>query len=421
MISYEDAIAMIAAEAGKSAPGTEGVVLAETLGRVCAEDVAAPAANQPFDNAAMDGYALRAEDLAAAANDNPVILDVTAHIAAGDGRAFASLRRGQCCEIMTGAPLPSGCNAVVPVEKTVRSGSRITFTARAEEGDNIRRAGEDFRAGDVAVEKGTVLNEGHILALATLGIGRVRVFRKPAAAFVSTGMEVIDDLSAPLKPGQIYNSTRPYLEAALASSGAEVCFLGTVSDDLAAFKEKLREMMDRKADIAVSTGAVSAGTHDFVPSVLKETGAEIFFHKVAIRPGKPLIFARLPSGALFFGLPGNPAASAAGLRFFIRPAIRAMQGLPPEKPLHAVLESPYGKGHGMTQFARVRISCGDDAGLRADIPAKQQSFMVRPFTGTNGWAVIPAGAESIPAGVPVGIFIDDGCVFSPCTGGTRRY
>lgn len=406
MIAYEEAVEIIRAEAAENSLETEDSTLSALPGRVCAVDVISPVLNQPFDNAAMDGYALRAEDLAAAANDNPVMLEMIARVVAGDGRAFKALRQGECYEIMTGAPLPLGCDTVVPVENTVKSGARVQFTMRAEQGDNIRCAGEDFRAGDVVIAKGGILDEGHILALATLGVGAVRVFTRPSVALISTGREIVDDLSARLDPGQIYNSTKPYLESALSGAGGDVRSFGTVADDPAAFKRKLRDIMDHKTDIAVSTGAVSAGAHDFVPSVLKDLGAEIFFHKVAIRPGKPLVFARLPSGALFFGLPGNPMASAAGLRFFIQPALRALRGLSPEQPYHAVLEDPYRKKCGLTQFARARILCGGNAVLYADISPRQQSFMVKPFTDTNGWAIVPAETENIAAGEKIRIMPD---------------
>lgn len=404
MISYKQASDLVLREGRRNQLPEETIAVGGVSGRVCAEAIFAPAANQPFDNSAMDGYALRAGDLAAAANGNPVMLEMADHIAAGDGRSFKAPQHGQCYEIMTGAPLPPGCDAVVPVEKTVKDGVRIKFSARVEQGENIRRAGEDFRAGDAVVEKGCVFDAGHILALATLGIGTVKVFRKPSVALISTGQEIVDDMAAVLKPGQIYNSTKPYLEAALAATGAGVCALGTVKDDPESFKNKIHEMMERNVDIGISTGAVSAGVHDFVPAALKEMGAEIFFHKVAIRPGKPLIFARLPGGTLFFGLPGNPVASAVGLRFFIQPAIRALQALPPEEPQYAVLKSPFRKNHNLTQFLRAKISCGADAVLYADIPPKQQSFMVRPFTDTNGWAVIPEGDENIAVGEKIEIY-----------------
>jgi len=413
MISYDEAIGIVQEQAAKCRLAVEDIPLSGVSGRLCAEDIKAPSSNQPFDNSAMDGFALHAEDLEYAVNDNPVALEMAAHIAAGDGRAFGALARGQCYEIMTGAPLPPGCDAVVPVEKTSRDGARVIFRETVKKNENIRRAGEDFKVGDTVLDRGRVLDAGHILALATLGIGRARVFKRPSVALISTGREVVDDLSASLAPGQIYNSTKPYLEAALVEAGVELHSYGTVMDDPADFKKKIQCMIDNKIDIGVSTGAVSAGVHDFVPSVLKEMGAEILFHKVSIRPGKPLLFAQLPGGALFFGLPGNPVASAAGLRFFVQPALRAMHGLPPEEVQYAFLAEPYKKKHPLRHFARARVSFGKDFALHVNIPQRQQSFMVRQFTNSNAWAVIPEEAECLAVGEKIQVFSDNFCAFCP--------
>jgi molybdopterin molybdotransferase len=399
MISYSDARKIIAAAGAERPLQAETVALGGIAGRVCAADVSAPVANQPFDNSAMDGFALNVEDLALAANDNPVTLEMAGHIAAGDPARFAPPPRGQCYEIMTGAPLPPGCDAVVPVEKTEKeAGGKIRFRAMPGKGDNIRRAGEDFAAGDVAIEKGRLLDAGHALALATLGIGAIPVLRRPRVALVSTGREIVDDLGAKLGPGQIYNSTGPYLKLALAALGAEVECHGSVPDDAQAFRDRLSRMAESGADICLSTGAVSAGVHDFVPSALKDMGAELLFHKTAIKPGKPILFARFPGGPLFVGLPGNPASSAAGTRFFIHPLLRAMRGLPPEAPRHAVVKGDYkGAESNLRLFLRGALSVSEKAVREIEIPARQQSFRVRPFAETNAWAVIPEG-KAVKAG-----------------------
>jgi molybdopterin molybdotransferase len=408
VISYAEALDIIhKAGAGKLLP-QEAIGVENISGRICAEDIAAPVANQPFDNSAMDGFTLRAEDLAQAANDNPVALEMIGHIAAGEPARFKMPGHGQCYEIMTGAPLPQGCDTVVPVEKTEKRGNKILFRAMSGKGENIRRTGEDFQAGDLVLEKGRFLDAGHILALATLGIGSVKVQRRAHVALISTGREVVDELGAMLSPGQIYNSTRPYLMASLADMGAEVKYCGAIPDEPGLFRKKLLDAIREGADIVISTGAVSAGVHDFVPSVLKEVGAEILFHKVAIRPGKPILFARLPGGAFFFGLPGNPVSSAAGLRFFVRPLIRALQGLPREQPQYAMLKNPWHNkgGKGLCFFVRAKAGNNGKTVYEAEIPEGQQSFKVRPFVNTNAWGMIPEEKPELQPGDIIEIYTD---------------
>lgn len=405
MISYEEALDIIHQAGGQRRLSDELISVVDVAGRICADEIVAPVANQPFDNSAMDGFAMKAEDLARAANDNPVALEMIGHIAAGDPGRFKAPAHGQCYEIMTGAPLPPGCDTVVPVEQTEKGpGKKILFQISPDRGDNVRRAGEDFTAGDIVVGRGHVLATGHVLTLATLGIGKVRVFKKPRVALISTGPEVVDELGEKLESGQIYNSTRPYLTAALAQD-AEVKCCGTVPDDPGIFRNKLSCMIGNGVNIGISTGAVSAGVHDFIPSVLKDMGAEILFHKVAIRPGKPILFARFPeNGLLFVGLPGNPVSSAAGLRFFVEPLIRAMQGLPPEKPQYALVKNAFGKKQGLRFFVRGKLAHTDKTTHEVEIPGKQQSFRVRPFIDTNVWVSIPEEIESLKPGDLVEIY-----------------
>ncbi len=411
MISYEDALDIVRAAGAARSLGVETLALADIPGRVCAEDIAALKPNQPFDNAAMDGFALRAADLAEAREDAPVALTLLGHIAAGDPTTFAPPLAGHCYEIMTGAVMPPGCDTVVPVEKTARDGAgRVVFRAPAGSGDHLRRAGEDFASGDPVAGRGTVFNPGHVLALATLGIGTARVLKAPRVAVISTGREVVDRPGEILAPGQIYNSTGPYLRAALGALGAGVTTGPVVPDDPRLFARTLSEAVESGADIVVSTGAVSAGVHDFVPAALGALGARIVFHKVAIKPGKPILFAQLPNGVPYFGLPGNPASTAAGVRFFLSPLMRALSGLPPEAPRFAPVKTRVaGAKGGLRLFVRGRMEEGTaGAAPQIDVPPGQQSFMVRPFTDTNGWGVVPENREELEAGERMVFFPDGG-------------
>lgn len=407
MISYNEAIAIILEQGKASLLDAETISLSAISGRICAEDIHAPIANQPFDNSAMDGFALMAGELDGAAHDNPVVLVMAGHLAAGDGTVVSAPLRGQCYEIMTGAPLPPGCDAVVPVERTERDkNGRVLFRAPARMGENIRRAASDFAIGDKVLESGAVMQSGHVLSLATLGIGAVQVVRKPTISLISTGLEVVDNLEASLGSGQIYNSTGPYLTAISSELGLEQVAGVSVGDDAALYKASLLEAAKSGCDLVLSTGAVSAGVHDFVPTVLQEMGAKIFFHKLAIRPGKPLLFAKLPNGGPFiFGLPGNPVSTAVGLRFFVLPLLRAMRGLPIEEPKYAMLAEDYKQNKaGLRLFLRGMLICGEDGVNRVSIIPKQQSFMVSPFVKSDVWVMIPENSARVECGKCVSIY-----------------
>jgi molybdopterin molybdotransferase len=343
----------------------------------------------------MDGFAVRAEDLSHASDASPVTLASVDIIAAGTHPA-AALKSGQCMEIMTGAPVPQGADAVVPVEVVEVSGERIVFREAPKFGAHIRRAGEDFQKGDPVLGAGERLGPQHILPLATLGIGTVAVHRRPRIGLITTGKEIVDDLSGPLEPGQIYNSNAPYASAMLQALGAELMDYGSIPDEPGHLESVLSRMLTDNLDIIVSTGAVSVGKYDFIRQVLEGNAADILFHKVKIKPGKPNLFAKLPEGPLYFGLPGNPASVAAGLRFFVWPAVEAMSAVEPERPEMLPLRGDYSKKQGFRIFLKGRKSPDG-----VEILQGQQSFQTRPFLTMNCWIVAAEQTEGLRAGQPV--------------------
>lgn len=397
MISYEQALNIVQ-EAGAAKPlPPEACPLTAVAGRIAAADIHAPIAHQLFDNSAMDGYALKAEDAGAP-------LSQIGHIAAGFAGTPAPLQSGQCYAIMTGAPLPEGADAIVPIERTEKEGDSIRISGAVKAGDFIRRAGADYQPDDVVLRKGTCLGAEQVLALATLGVGMVGVVSQPRIALLCTGAEVVDELQAALHPGQIYNATKPFLISRLAEMGCRAYSALSVGDNATAYEEELFRVAGN-VDVIVSTGAVSMGSHDFVPEVLQKLGAEILFHKVAIRPGKPVLFARFPSGALFVGLPGNPASTATGWRFFVQPLLRAMQGQAPEAPEYGVLKTAYAKGDiPLRFFMRAHIGTNTGGQNTVEMLPDQASFKVSPFVGTQGWAVIPEDISALPEGAVVAYY-----------------
>lgn len=398
MISFEEALKIIRERANAYRLDTEMIALNEVTGRVCAEDILAPLTIQPFDNSAMDGFAVRVCDLEGASDNNPVTLEKSGVIAAGDPVPEDTLRAGKCIHIMTGAPVPKGAEAVVPIENVDVQGSRIIFKAIPGAMENIRRAGEDFRKGDKILQFGDTLGAAHILPLATLGISRFRVFKKPKVAFMATGREIVDDLSTSLESGQIYNSNRPYAQAMLDALGCDVVSCDTMRDDLNVFCENVKYLMAKKCDILISSGAVSAGEFDFVREGLEKIGADIVFHQVKLKPGKPNLFAILPNGSLYFGLPGNPVASAVGLRFFVVSALRAMMGQEPEKPLHARAMTKFVKKLGLHMVLKGKSESWEDGTRRVGILDGQASFMVSPFLKMNCWVHISDDMEVVKPG-----------------------
>ena len=404
MLTYDEAKSIVLAAGIAHSLKTQVVKTADISGYVCAKDINAPISVQPFDNSAMDGFAVLHDDIADVAENNPIILKCVMVIAAGDPIPDAQIKSGECAQIMTGAPVPVGVDSVVPIECVSVDGDNIVFTQEAVQGSHIRKAGEDFQKGAPVLKSGDALGVQHIMALATLGVSEVEVFRKPRVVSLTTGKELVDNLSAELESGQIYNSNGPYIKAALKVLGAEIVSCATVDDDLSVFQGKLEDLMKDDVDVVISTGAVSAGAFDFVKEALENIGAEILFHKVLARPGKPILFARLPNGTLYFGLPGNPAASSVGLRFFVSAALRAMRSQEAEKPSHAKLMTPFSKKEGWRMFLKAKTEGWEDGLLTVDLFAGQASFMVSPFLQMNCWAVAKEDCGALKAGDIVDVY-----------------
>lgn len=376
------------------------VRVAAAIGRVLAAPMLAPGALPPFDNSAMDGYALGggAEPLVAGSE-----WFIEGEQAAGDG-----VRRGACgaWEIMTGARLPDGLDRVIPVEQTepLEAPPRVRLLADVAAGQNVRAAGSDVAAGEVVLAQGTVLAPQHLMLLAALGVARARVVERPRVAVLCTGRELVDDAAQPLAPGQIRNANGPFLAERLPLAGAELSHIETVGDDVEAFLAAFARARAAGARVLISTGAVSMGRYDFVPQALERLGAETIFHKLAIRPGKPLLFARLPDGTLFFGLPGNPIAVAVGLRFFVEPALRAMLSLPRETPWRMPLAADYAKKPRLRFHLKSRVGLDAQGRLMARVLDGQESYRIRPLAEANAWVVVPIEAGALAVGTLVDVY-----------------
>lgn len=396
-LAYEDALRIVLA-ASTRLPA-QMCPLADCIGRVLTAAITSEMDLPPFDNSAMDGFALHGDAIVAAGTE----LAIEGEQAAGDGVART---RGGAWEIMTGARMPDGLDRVIPVEQTERlsSSSHIRLLADVEPGQNVRHAGSDVHRGETVVAAGTVLAPQHLMLLAALGVAEVSVAARPRVAVLCTGRELVDDPGQLLAPGQIRNSNGPYLAARLPLAGADVVHVETVGDDVEAFESALQRTLDAGADVIITSGAVSMGRYDFVPQALERIGAETLFHKVAIRPGKPLLFARLPGGPLLFGLPGNPIAVAVGLRFFVEPALRVMLGLPNETPLRMPLFNAYSKKPRLRFHLKSRLRIDAQGQLAVEVFGGQESYRIRPLADANAWVIVPADVDVLPAGAPVDVY-----------------
>lgn len=394
-LPYEHALRIVL-DASSRLPAEDCPINA-CLGRVLASPILSHVDLPPFDNSAMDGFALRGDSAVAAGTELPI----EGEQAAGDGITRA---RTGAWEIMTGARVPDGLDRIIPVEQTERvSSGRVRLLADVAPGQNVRTAGSDVARGEKVLDAGTLLQPQHLMLLAALGIAKVPVSERSRVAVINTGRELVDDPEQLLTSGQIRNSNGPFLAVRLPLAGAEVVHTETVGDDAAAFEAALRRALNAGAKSIVTSGAVSMGRYDFVPQALERLGAHTLFHKVAIRPGKPLLFAKLPGDVLLFGLPGNPIAVAVGLRFFVEPALRVMLGLPPETPYRVPLSKPYSKKPRLRFHLKSRLHIDAHGRLAVEVLEGQESYRIRPLSDANAWAVVPADVDALPAGALVDV------------------
>ena len=390
MIEYTDALQRVLAQALRLPP--ESCPLEQALGRVTAAVIHSPLALPTFDHAAMDGYALQVREPLAPGSEHAV----HGSQAAGDPACAAT---GDACEIMTGARLPEGLNSVVAVEDTQLlathadgTPARIRLLQSLDAGQNVRHAGSDVAMGSEALRPGIRIDAAHVMLLAALGIGSIDVVRRPRVAIICTGKELQADRSQPLLAECIHNSNGPYLAAALGEAGAHVHSCVTLDDTAVTYADALARAVDTGVDLVLSTGAVSMGRYDFVPEALRGLGAELLFHSVAIRPGKPLLCARLVHGPLLLALPGTPMAVAAAMRFFVAPVLRTMAGQGTEPVLHAVLDTSQHPKPGLRHFLRATLHLADDGRLHTRVLPQQQPFRIYPYAESGAWVVLPENA-----------------------------
>jgi len=383
MITVEDALANILAKIEPK--GMEKVSITESLGRILAEDVRARRSNPPLDNSAMDGYAVIAGDIQSATPESPVQLELVDEVAAGAvGKIM--LKPKQAIRIMTGAPIPPGADAVLMQEDTDKNGSAILAKDKATVGENIRRAGEDVKEGEVVIPKGRVITPALVGMMAVCGRSSVLVGQRPTVAILSTGDELCELDQVP-EGSQIFNSNGYMLAAQVQSAGGIPRYMGVARDDEQDLLEKFKWALE--SDIVLSSGGVSVGDYDLVKASLEKMGNEMLFWKVAMKPGKPLAFGKIGERPVF-GLPGNPVSSFVSFEQFVRPSIKKMMGAEDISPrtVQAVLTRGIRKKTERVHFMSAVVSW--DGGVYTVTPAEEQgSGVLKSTVAANGLLVFP--------------------------------
>lgn len=393
MISVSEAVQIVRQQT--KILGTEKVDLPFALGRVLAQDVVADSDLPPFDRSQMDGYAVRAADTTSA----PVSLRIVGESAAGKGW-HQQMNSGEAVRIMTGAPVPEGADSVQQVELTheLKDGTVVELLAAVEPGRSIVKQGDEIKAGEIVLRGGVTINAAMMAVLAAFGYAQVEVAKRPRVAVAATGSELV---TVDEQPGQdqIRDSNNYSISAYAELTGAVVQRLPLIRDETSLLKRQIADAAD-SFDVVVTSGGVSMGVYDVTKNALKELGAEIFFERVALRPGKPIVFARLPGGALFFGLPGNPVSVSVTFNLFTRTAILAMQGAnEPVLKQETVMLARAVKGTmDRESYLPAQLMTNDDGELVA-FPLKwggSSDFV--SFALTTALVIIPAGVKSVEAG-----------------------
>lgn len=374
----------------------DAVGLVDAAGRTLAASVDARVDLPGFDNSAMDGYAVRRADVAAAAEDAPVVLDVVADLPAGSD-ARVTVGPGQAVRIMTGAPIPPGADAVVPVERTDAGTERVAIFAAPRPAQHIRRRGEDLHAGDRLLDAGVLLDARRVAAAAAAGLAELSVAAAPRVAVVATGSELVEP-GAPLGPGRIHDSNSLLLAALVAEAGGVVTEALRLPDDPDVLRDWLGER--HPCDLVVFAGGVSVGAHDVVRHVLGGLDT-VGFTRVAMQPGAPQAFGTLPDGMPVFGLPGNPVSVAVSFEAFVRPAILRMLGRAEVRRATwpVTVERGWRSPAGRRQYMPVALTVHE--GRRAVGPATDGgagSHLVAGLAAADGFAIVPEDVEDVVVG-----------------------
>ena len=403
MINYNQATAIL--NKAKIKISDEIINTTDSLNRISALNIKSQSNHPADNNAAFDGFAIRSKDTKNFSQKFRII----GSIAAGNKPFKKKIKKFDAVEIMTGGIIPQSFDTIIPIEQIVflpnkKNPQYILVNKKIKQNEHVRFLGSDYKKNDLIIKKGTIINSTHILALKTLGISKIKVKRKPNILFFSTGNEISNKDNIP--NWQVRNSNSHYIKS-LENNFLFNFINGNIlkDDHEHLFKKQIKKMLNSKIDMIITSGAVSAGKFDFVPSVINSFKLSNYFKGVAIRPGKPVLFAKIQGKQkVIFGLPGNPISSAACFRFFVHPFLMNSLGASPEKPIKAILKNSFKKKKDFTRFIKSKITTTQNGKLELEVLQGQESFRIRSFVNSNIWAVFPSGKSNFKKGDLVDCF-----------------
>lgn len=393
VLNKDDAVRLVIEKTKHLTPATEKVDISVSLGRTLAKDIVSGENIPAFDRTTVDGYALNAADSFGASNSIPAQLEIVGEILMGEKSDF-TLKSGQCAIISTGGMLPKGANAAVMVEHTDEADGLCLIYKSVAPYENITKTGDDISSGQIALKKGTLITAAQIGVLSALGVKEIEVYIKPVIAIISTGDEIVSDKP---EPGQIRDINSFLLAAAVKEKGFDVLSYGAVKDDKNAIKEAIKDCL-KKADAVIVSGGSSAGTRDMTVNILDELG-EVFFHGIAMKPGKPTIFG-IAQNKPVFGLPGHPLAAYFVFRLIVSEYISGIMNMPEEKPQrNGVLAVNIPSNHGREEYICIRYNDKNEI-----VPVHTKSGIISVLSEAQGFIKIERNTEGLFKGESVEIY-----------------
>ena len=407
MKSYSQALKIL--KKSKILIKNEYIKSSRSLNRVCDENIYSNSHYPSADNSSFDGFAINSKDTKNLTKKKNKLFKILGTIAAGNKPSSNKIKRFQTFEIMTGGLLPKGFDTIIPIEKIVFYPSKkkpkfIIIDKKISKNNNVRFAGSDYKKGDKIIAAGEIINSSHILAFKSLGIEKIIVKKKPLIVFYSTGNEISEKTNIP--NWKVRNSNIHYIKSLSKNLFFNIIDGGILRDNNdKLFKKIITKNFKSKYDIIITNGAVSAGKFDFIPKIIKKFKLSKYFKGVAIRPGKPIMFAKFKNkNKSFFGLPGNPISSAACFKFFVYPYLREILGMKKEKPFTAVLKKKYSKKKEFTRFIKSKISINKKGIIQVEVLKGQESFRIKSLIKSNNWAIFKSGKENFKKGELIDCF-----------------
>ena len=389
----------------------EFIYTSNCLNRVSSVNIYSNSDYPSINNASFDGYAIKSRDTINLKKKTQKF-EIIGTIAAGNKPFKKKIKKFQTVEIMTGALIPGFFDTIVPIEQinfypNNKKAKYILLNKKISKFEYVRFKGSDYKKGDLLIPKGTILQSNHILALKTLGIKKVKVKKKPNILFFSTGNEITN--KDKISDWEVRNSNCHYINSLDQNFLFNFKDGGILKDNQSnLFKSHIKKMLKSKIDIIITSGAVSAGKFDFVPSVVSKFKLSNYFKSVAIRPGKPVLFAKIRGKSkVIFGLPGNPVSSAACFRFFVYPYLRNLLGIKEEISFKAILKNEFKKKKDFTRFVKSKLSTTSNGKLEVEILKGQESFRIKSFIQSNIWVMLPSGKEKFKKGETVDCFFSN--------------